>query len=581
MKVHILNKITRNVLIYTVVLCSLLGVFGGVAYAQQGASEYERIEHFNSNITVNADSSLKVTEDIQVYATGDQIRHGIYRDFPTSYKDRFGNKIRVGFTIVSVERDNASEPYHTERKVNGTRIYFGDANTIIPTGLHTYTFTYTVTRELGFFVDHDELYWNVTGNGWIFPILNASAQVILPSGILSNKISTAAYTGVAGSKAQNFTVSTSEAGANFKTTKPLSAEEGLTIVVGFPKGFVQEPTTKQKIEWFLNDNKGILVSGILLLLLIAYYIRTWRKYGVDPAKGTIVAQYEAPRKLSPAGVFYIHKMGYRMNAFTAGVLSLAVKGYVHITNDDTRYVISKATTAGKGASTDEQALYDELFTESENITLSNAEYKRLQKAQAKQRAVLVGELGNNTYFINNTKYFVGGFLLSVVVIITAIALQAPPYAIALVIIACLVMDVLFYNLLRKRTLEGQELYEEIEGFKLYMSVAEKDRLNFHNPPEQTPQLFEKLLPYALALGVEQKWAEQFASVFAKLGPEGQGGYMPLWYTGAYFNAHSVGDFSSSFSSAISSSSTPPGSSSGGGGGGSSGGGGGGGGGGGW
>lgn len=567
---------------FALILSLILSLtFAGAAQAQPALTEYERIEHFNSNITVNTDGSLKVVEDIQVYATGDEIRHGIYRDFPTTYKDRYGNKVKVSFTILSIRRDNATEAYHTENKVNGKRIYFGDANTIIPTGLHDYTFTYTVTRELGFFADHDELYWNVTGNGWVFPILSASADIALPTGVPQDKITTAGYTGLAGSKAQDFTMSTAEGGAVFKTTKALSAGEGLTVVVGFPKGFVQEPSMKQKIEWFLTDNKGVLVAGILLLLLIAYYIRTWRKYGIDPAKGTVVAQYEAPQKLSPAGVFYIHKMGYRMNAFTAGVLSLAVKGYVHITNDDTRYVISKAASAGKGASTDEQALYDELFKESENITLSNAEYRTLQKAQAKQRAILVEELGHNKYFINNTKYFVGGFFLSLVVIIAAIGLQAPPYAIALAIIASLFMDVLFYNLLKKRTPKGQQLYEEIEGFKLYMSVAEKDRLNFHNPPEQTPQLFEKLLPYALALGVEQKWAEQFANVFKKLGPEGQGGYMPLWYTGAYFNAHSVGDFSGSFSSAISSSSTPPGSSSGGGGGGSSGGGGGGGGGGGW
>lgn len=579
---QISHKLSRGAFLFIVFLFSLHTLFGAATVqAQETAGEYERIEHINSAITVNADASLKVTEDIQVYATGDQIRHGIYRDFPTSYKDRFGNKVRVAFSVVSVERDNASEAYHIENKANGKRIYFGDANTIIPMGLHDYKFTYIVTRELGFFADHDELYWNVTGNGWAFPILKASGEVTLPTGVQQNKITTAGYTGLAGSKTQGFITNTGEGVASFQTTKTLNPEEGLTIVVGFPKGFVAEPTTKQKVQWFLEDNKGILVSGILLILLVAYYIRTWREHGVDPQKGTIVAQYEAPEKLSPAGIFYVHKMGYRMNAFTAGILSLAVKGYIHITNDDERYVISKLSGKGKGASSDEQALYEELFSKDENITLSNTEYRTLQKAQAKQRAALAVELGNNKFFINNTKYFLGGFLLSVAVVIAAIGLQAPPYVIALAIIISLFVDILFYNLLRKRTPEGQQLYEEIEGFKLYMSVAEKDRLNFRNPPEQTPQLFEKLLPYALALGVEQKWAEQFASVFAKLGPEGQGGYMPLWYTGSYFNAHSVGDFSSSFSSAISSSSTPPGGSSGSGGGGSSGGGGGGGGGGGW
>lgn len=571
----------KRILILAISILSFTSLCGAHAQAQEATLEYERIEHFNSHITVSPDASLTVIERIQVYATGQTINHGIYRDFPTSYKDRYGNTVRVGFTIVDVKRDGATEPYRVENKANGKRIYFGDANVSLAHGFHDYEFSYTVTRELGFFQDHDELYWNVTGNGWSFPIRQAVAEVFLPETISHTNVKLEGYTGSQGEQGKNFFSNLDATNLRFETLEALAPGEGLTIVVSWPKGFVQEPSAKQKLQWFLQDNKGILVSGVLLLLLIFYYIRTWRKHGVDPARGTIVAQYEAPQKLSPAGVFYVHKMGYRMNAFTAGVLSLAVKGYVHITNDDKRYVVSKTTTGGKGASTDEQALFDELFTDQDNITLSNAEYKSLQKSQSKQRAVLASELGQNKYFVNNTKYFVYGFLLSVLVVITAIALQAPAYAIALAIIASLFIDVLFYNLLRKRTPDGQKLYEEIEGFKLFMSVAEKDRLNFHNPPEQTPQLFEKLLPYALALGVEHKWAEQFANVFKKLGPEGQGGYMPLWYTGAYFNAHSVGEFSSSFSSAISSSSTPPGSSSGGGGGGSSGGGGGGGGGGGW
>lgn len=550
------------------------------AAAQSSSAQLEYIQNFTSKLIVKNDSSLSVEESITVQAEGDEIKHGIYRDFPTSYTDRYGNKIRVGFQVVSVQRDNSTEPYHIENRSNGKRIYFGDANVIIPTGLHEYKFTYTVTRELGFFADHDELYWNVTGNGWVFPIAQASAEVTLPKTIPLNAVTTTGYTGPAGSKAQDFGASTSEGVISFKSSKPLNPQEGLTIVVGWPKGHIAEPTTVQKVKWFLSDNRGILASGILLLLLVAYYIRTWQKYGIDPKKGTVVPQYEAPQKLSPAGIFYVHKMGYRMDAFTAATLSLAVKGYVHITNDDSRYVISK-TNAGTGASPDEQAVYNALFTEGENVTLNNAEYKILQNAQAAQRAALAEQLGHGTYFINNTKYFIAGLLLSALVVIVAAVLQAPSYAIVLAILACLAIDILFYNLLRKRTPDGQKLYEEIEGFKLYMSVAEKDRLNFHNPPEQTPQLFEKLLPYALALGVEQKWAEQFANVFKKIGPEGQTGYMPLWYTGAYFNAHSMGEFSDSFSSAISSSSTPPGSSSGGGGGGSSGGGGGGGGGGGW
>ena len=555
----------------------------GYAHAQTNTPPpSERITSFFATLAVREDGLLKVEERVTVYATGEKINHGIYRDFPTSYADRYGNRVRVNFTILSVERGGAPEAYRVENRNNGKRVYFGDANVTIPPGIHNYIFTYTVTRELGFFENHDELYWNVTGNGWAFQIEQATAEVKLPIAVASSTITATGYTGIAGSKAQELTSSVRENVVYFKALKPLNPGEGLTIVVGWPKGFVTEPTTLQKVRWFLKDNSGILVSGLLLLVLLTYYVWTWRKYGVDPPKGTIVAQYDPPQNLSAAGTFYIQKMGYRVSAFTAGVLALAVKGYIHITHDDQRYVLSKTPTPGQGASSDERALYAELFAGKDNVTLSNAEHKILQSAQSKQRTALTKELGTGNYFINNTKYFIFGFTLSVFVVVSAIALQAPTYAIVLAVLVCLCIDILFYNLLKKRTPAGQKLYEEIEGFKLYLSVAEKDRLNFHNPPERTPELFEKLLPFALALGVEHKWADQFADVFKKLTSEGNGnGYTPLWYTGAHFSARTIDEFSSSFSTAISSSSTPPGSSSGFGGGGSSGGGGGGGGGGGW
>lgn len=554
----------------------------GYAHAQTQTPPSERITNFSATLAVREDGLLKVEERITVYATGEKINHGIYRDFPTIYSDHYGNKVRVNFTILGVERGGAPEVYRLENRSNGKRVYFGDANVTIPPGIHNYIFTYTVTRELGFFGDHDELYWNVTGNGWAFLIEQATAEVKLPTAIASSAITATGYTGIAGSKAQELTSSVKENVVHFKALKPLNPGEGLTIVVGWPKGFVAEPTTLQKVRWFLKDNSGVLVTGLLLLALLAYYTWTWRKYGVDPGKGTIVAQYNPPQNLSAAGLLYIQKMGYRINAFTAGVLALAVKGYIHITRDDQRYVLSKTSIPGQGASNDEHALYGELFTGRDNITLSNAEHQALQSAQSKQRTALTEDLGTGNYFIRNTKYFIGGFILSACVVVSAVALQTPTYAIVIAALICACVDILFYSLLRKRTPNGQKLYEEIEGFKLYLSVAEKDRLNFHNPPERTPQLFEKLLPFAFALGVEHKWAEQFADVFKKLTPEGSSsGYVPLWYTGAYFNAHSIDDFSSSFSTAISSSSTPPGSSSGSGGGGSSGGGGGGGGGGGW
>jgi uncharacterized membrane protein YgcG len=154
----------------------------------------------------------------------------------------------------------------------------------------------------------------------------------------------------------------------------------------------------------------------------------------------------------------------------------------------------------------------------------------------------------------------------------------------LILLAMIALNYLFHYLLKAPTHAGRVLLDKIEGFKMFLAAVEKDRLNFFNPPERTPYLFEKYLPYALALGVEQQWSEQFSEVLAQAG-ERRVAYSPGWYSGTSWSHLGAGGFASSlgssFSGAISSSSHAPGSSSGGGGGGSSGGGGGGGGGGGW
>ena len=142
----------------------------------------ERIVNFISDVTVNADASLDVRETITVNAEGNDIRRGILRDFPTAYTDRRGNRTRVGFEVLGVTRDGRSEPYALESIGNGTRIKIGDADVFLSFGQHTYEIAYRTTRQLGFFPEFDELYWNVTGNGWTFAIDQARVIVRLPAG---------------------------------------------------------------------------------------------------------------------------------------------------------------------------------------------------------------------------------------------------------------------------------------------------------------------------------------------------------------------------------------------------------------
>ncbi|HEX5689443.1 MAG TPA: DUF2207 domain-containing protein, partial [Roseiflexaceae bacterium] len=137
------------------------------------AAADERIRRYDSVVTVQADGALDVTETIVVTAEGGQIRRGIYRDFPTRYNDRYGNRVAVDLDVVSVERNGRPEPWFIERKNNGVRINTGNDDFLPVPAEHTFTLRYRTTRQLGFFADHDELYWNAIGTGWAFPIDSA------------------------------------------------------------------------------------------------------------------------------------------------------------------------------------------------------------------------------------------------------------------------------------------------------------------------------------------------------------------------------------------------------------------------
>ena len=178
----------------------LTACFLALLVAVPAAAQTERISSFDSRITVNTDGSMQVVETIVVESAGIDIVHGIYRDFPLRYTDRAGNRYSVLFDITGVRRDGNAEPYHTENLSNGIRVYFGSSSYALPSGTHSYQFAYSTNRQLGFFRDHDELYWNVTGNAWKFPIDTATATVLLPANVRRCVTSLSVYTGYQGEK---------------------------------------------------------------------------------------------------------------------------------------------------------------------------------------------------------------------------------------------------------------------------------------------------------------------------------------------------------------------------------------------
>jgi uncharacterized membrane protein YgcG len=582
-------------------LLLLLGLLSAGA-----AAAAERILGFHSDIRILADSSLEVTETIRVQAEGVQIRRGIFREFPTLYTSRERGRTTVGFDVQSVRRDGAAEPYRTERRINGVAVYVGRPDRYLEPGEHTYQIRYRTDRQLGFFAEHDELYWNVTGVGWVFPIDLAAATVHLPQGAPAGAVRFEGYTGPQGATWRNYRAALGSGTVEFETTRKLGPHEGLTIVVAWPKGLVHPPGPFARARYFLRDNLPLALGALGLLALCGYYLYVWRRYGRDPAPGVIVPRYRPPEGETAASMRYLQQMGYDNRCFVAGILGLAVKGYLTIEQPERGlfrkgdYVLHRKTGSQTPLAADEQALLDDLFGPYDSLELKDAHYALLRRAQYAQKAQLQRR-HRNTHFHLNRSWRYLGMALTVFVLFGGVAAAAwaggygpdwfllthAGWATAGLGVIALAANNFFGKILPAPNRAGRKLLDEIDGFKLYLEVAEGDELALAGAPRKTPGLYEMYLPFALALGVSQQWSEKFAQVFLA-----QPDYAPDWYHGDRWDANDLGGFSSSlggsFDSAIASASTPPGESSGGssgggggGGGGSSGGGGGGGGGGGW
>jgi len=159
-------------------------LFAAIAFAASltAAVAEERVERFVSDVEVQRNGDLIVTETIQVWAEGNKIVRGILRDFPTVYHRADGSRVEVGFDVQYVMRDHLYENFTTERMANGVRVRIGNASRTLNTGSHIYEIKYRTTRQIGFFKSYDELYWNATGTGWTFPIEVAEARIKLPAG---------------------------------------------------------------------------------------------------------------------------------------------------------------------------------------------------------------------------------------------------------------------------------------------------------------------------------------------------------------------------------------------------------------
>lgn len=526
-------------------------IFVCVFFAVNVRAEY--IDTLDVDIVINDDATLDVTEYI-VYDFDTEEKHGMYRDIPIKYKTDTGNTRSIDLSAINVvDENNVPRTFVVSQEGSDKRIKIGDADVYV-TGEQTYLVSYTIDGAMNYFDTHDELYWNAIGGNWNVPI--HAAHVTVHASQIDR---VTCFSGSYGSTILCDEIIEYAGGVVEFMQKDIVPGAGMTVAIDMPVGTVYKPTFTEKILAFLADN---WISILPIFTLIGMW-RVWAKKGRDPkGRGTIVPYYEPPDDLSPAEVGLIAHEKVTKDDVSALIINLAVHGYMKIRQVEKKDALSLNLRAKSDylfvktdksieshTAIDEKLFYKSLFKHAVdgNIVVSqltNTFYKDLEviKNCVREQVVAKGYYDKNPQTVVGLWLFVGFTLFMAAIIFGNMFGLAT--GIALTLSGIIVGG--FSFVMPQRTSKGALVRDHILGLTLYMQTAEKDRINFHNAPAKNPAQFEKLLPYAMVLGVEKQWAQQFEDIYDQ---------SPEWYegTGALHAGALVSDlsaFSSTTSSAM-------------------------------
>ncbi len=553
----------KNLKIALGLLISL--IFAGNSYAWT-------ITDFHSDIQLNADGSANVTETIQANFSRDLQKHGIYRFIPLQSKTDTGMLNRTPISQVSVFNEmKIPRNFRQETKNDNILLVIGDPNrTVQPQ--ETYVIKYLIENVPKEFPENNfaEFYWNVTGSDWETTIKKASATISMPKHSQTNK--TICFTGKHGSKEKNCTATFADGKANFATQLPLYPGEGLTVVYGFDEGIVQtfdfeelppqdnlhyiqdpEPTW---LEIFFNKIGGWGLGLLALVYPIFYARQEKKKVAVDKP---IIPKYEPPQGIHPSLLGTVIDNSFDKKDFTAGIIDLAVNGYLEIEKRKVKgvlwgfsdeYFLKRNPAKKRFSSEIQKEIYEGLFKEYLNLdALYFKDLSKLTKNDFANMVVLNGntakETGKMVDEVSMTKlrsilysifkniefqikkigkqYFRGisgqgiGIILALIVGVGGLGLLATMsmYISEIVvmglfgggIIGLLGLLILF----PKRTKEGFELAHEAKCYREFLETADIDKLDWAEKQE----IFEKNLPYAVAFGLTEKWAKVFGDTIVE------------------------------------------------------------------
>ena len=504
------------------------------------------ITHFDSNIVVAQDGTMVVREHIVVAFEGTY--HGIYRDIPIQYPGPHDSNYTLFLTVTSVT-DGLGQKLKYESSVHGDyrhlKIYIPDA---VDT-TRSVEINYTVKNAIRWFDDHDELYWNVTGNDWPVPSDEAMASILFPPGATGN-LRAQAFTGMYGSEAQNATVVVNGNLAKIQTSEPLSMREGLTADVYITKGVLTQPSKLTFAVWFIRSNFIVLLPLWAFLVMFFFW---WTK-GRDPHPAMSVApMYEPPKDMTPAEVGTLIDDTVHPRDITSTLVDLAVRGFLKIEETESKVLLFshrdytfhlKPKPEWGGLEAHERVILNHMFaggaTEIRLSELRNQFYVAIPTIKADILAELkskgmysVDPESAHAYVLAGVLFtappFVIAQLLGWAEVVGSIGLLIAAVIIALIIVF------LFARIMPAKSLKGVQTKIEILGLQEFITRVDADRLK-----RMPPDTFEKILPYAMALGIENRWAKAFAGIVQNpptwyVGPTPYVGFNPIFFAGAMHN----------------------------------------------
>lgn len=489
------------------------------------------IDDFHADITVHPDTTVMVTETINVDFNRLQ-KHGIYRLIPVKYKTRFGNNLNIRFDLHSVTNQHGqSIPVQTSREGDNVKLKIGDATRTV-SGSQTYLIRYSVHQVITKPTDQAELYWNVTGNGWPVPITTASATV---TALASDSILDAiCFTGFAGDTTQSCTLDHNTKSATFKAAN-LNPHQGLTISTAFDPAAFAFPTSTQQLLWFLADNWLFAVPLVTLTVMYGLYWRRGRdkRYkhmfqetgdvetvplfeGINP-----LTVYGPPKDLSPGEVGLLVDETVHLQDITAIVIDLARRGYFTIKDIPKKGWLGsqdfELTLNGKAETKlfpFEKSVMDMLFSTARTSPIylkkpPKQAYKHLSKAKENlyQRLADTGHFTGHPQKIRQ-RYMILGIIFLVSGFILGPALESLPLVFATVLSGIIIL--IFSRFMPARTPKGRRALKEVVGLREWIRLgAWREQIH------EKHNFFEEVLPYTIAFGLTDKFIKAFKAADIK------------------------------------------------------------------